>query len=176
MSTVAGAVRRLWWRRFLIFVAFVALVGLIVFLRGPTVGAGIEALTPPVLPEPVTVSEQVWRGDQGWNDKDADRFHHEAQGTHTLPIPLSWFLALEAPLNSPFAVPFSFAKRERFADNRYLLRFGFIGSEVSPVNQHGLPIGFAISPYQSIEGISHKETSVGLTCAACHTGQLVYNG
>jgi len=174
MSTVAGAVCRLWWRRFLFLVALVALVALIVFLTGPTVGAIIQALTPPVLPQPVAVSEQVWRGDQGWNDKDADRFHHEAQGTHTLPIPLSWFLALEAPLNSPFAVPFF--KRERFADNRYLLRFGFIGSEVSPVNQHGLPIGFAISPYQSVEGISHKETSVGLTCAACHTGQLVYNG
>ena len=174
MSTVAGAVCRLWWRRFLFLVALVALVALIVFLTGPTVGAIIQALTPPVLPQPVAVSEQVWRGDQGWNDKDADQFHHEAQGTHTLPIPLSWFLALEAPLNSPFAVPFF--KRERFADNRYLLRFGFIGSEVSPVNQHGLPIGFAISPYQSVEGISHKETSVGLTCAACHTGQLVYNG
>ncbi|WP_245284111.1 di-heme-cytochrome C peroxidase [Bradyrhizobium sp. Cp5.3] len=117
------------------------------------------------------MSEQVAL-DQGWNANDADRFHHEAQGTHTLPIPLPWFLALEAPLNSPFAVPFF--KRERFADDRYLLRFGFIGSAKSKNNEYGLPIGFAYSPFQSIKGLPRKDTAVGLTCAACHTGQLVF--
>jgi hypothetical protein len=174
MSTVADAVCRLWWRRFFILLAIVAVIAVIVFLTGPKVGGIIEALTPPVLPEPVAVSEDVWKGDQNWSRGQADQFHHEAQGTHTLPIPLSWFLALEAPLNSPFLVPF--ARRERFVDNRYLLRFGFIHSDVGEFNRHGLPIGFSISPYQSLQGISHKETSVGLTCAACHTGQLVYNG
>jgi len=174
MSTVAGAVCRLWWRRFLILLAILAVVAVIVVLTSPQLGAVIEALTPPVLPEPVAVSEQVWRGDQSWSSEQAEEFHFKAQGTHTLPIPLSWFLALEAPLNSPFAVPF--ARRERFVDNRYLLRFGFIGAAWTKANPNGLPIGFAISPYQSIEGISHKETAVGLTCAACHTGQLVYNG
>jgi len=84
------------------------------------------------------------------------------------------FLALEEPVDSPFMVPF--AKRERFADNRYLLRFGFIGAKKSPRNPDGLPIGFAISPYQIIDGLSRKETAVGMTCAACHTGQLVFKG
>jgi hypothetical protein len=172
MSTVADAVCRLWWRRFFIFLAIVVAVGLIVFLTGPRVGAVIKALTPPVLPEPIAVSEQVWRGDQSWSAGQAEEFHFKAQGTHTLPIPLSWFLALEAPLNSPLLVPF--ARRERFVDNRYLLRFGFIGAPWTKANPNGLPIGFAISPYQSIDGISHKETAVGLTCAACHTGQLVF--
>ncbi|WLB93348.1 hypothetical protein QIH91_43050 (plasmid) [Bradyrhizobium japonicum USDA 135] len=105
-------------------------IALIAVMTSPQLGAIIEALTPPGLPEPVSVSEQVSL-DQGWNAEDADRFHHKAQGTQTLPIPLSWFLALEAPLNSPFAIPFF--KRERFADNRYLLRFGFIKSELAPV-------------------------------------------
>src|SRR5215471_16746284 len=104
MSTVAGAVRRLRWRRFLVFLAIIAVVAVIAVLTSPQLGAIIEALEPPSLPEPVSVSEQVSL-DQGWSAKDADRFHHEAQGTHTLPVPLSWFLALEAPLNSPFAVP-----------------------------------------------------------------------
>src|SRR5262249_41678100 len=62
-----------------------------------------------------------------------------------------------------------------FVDDRYLLRFGFIRSDVSKNNPYRLPIGFAYSPYQSIKGLPRKDTSVGLTCAACHTGQLVYN-
>jgi hypothetical protein len=173
MSTVADAVCRLRWRRFLILLAIIAILAVIAVLTSPQFGAIKEALQPPRLPEPVAVSEQVSL-DQGWSAEDADRFHHEAQGTHTLPIPLSWFLALEAPLNSPFAVPFF--KRERFADDRYLLRFGFIKSDKSQNNQYGLPIGFAYSPFQSIKGLSHKDTAVGLTCAACHTGQLVFNG
>ena len=59
MSTVAGAVCRLWWRRFLILVALLALVALIVFLRGPTVGAAIEALTPPVLKIPAVIEQSA---------------------------------------------------------------------------------------------------------------------
>jgi mono/diheme cytochrome c family protein len=171
MSTVASAICRLWWRRFLVLLAIIAVAAVIAVLTSPQFGAIVEALEPPGLPEPVSVSEEVSL-DQGWSAEDADRFHHEAQGTHTFPIPLSWFLALEAPLNSPLAIPFF--KRERFADNRYLLRFGFIGSAKSKNNEYGLPIGFAYSPFQSIKGLSRKETSVGLTCAACHTGQLVF--
>ncbi|MDA9527837.1 MULTISPECIES: c-type cytochrome [Bradyrhizobium] len=171
MSTVASAIRRLWWRRFLALLAIIVIIALIAVMTSSQLGATIEALTPPGLPEPVSASEQVSL-DQGWNAEDADRFHHKAQGTQTLPIPLSWFLALEAPLNSPFAIPFF--KRERFSDNRYLLRFGFIESAESENNEYGLPIGFAYSPFQSIRGLSRKETAVGLTCAACHTGQLIF--
>lgn len=171
MSTVADAVCRLRWRRFLVVLAIIAVVAVIALLTSPQVGAFIEALKPPGLPKPASVSEQVSL-DQGWKAEDADRFHHEAQGTHTFPIPLAWFLALEAPLNSPFAVPFF--KRERFADNSYLLRFGFIASAISKNNEYGLPVGFAYSRYQSIKGLPHKDTAVGLTCAACHTGQLVF--
>ncbi|MGX1296283.1 cytochrome c5 [Bradyrhizobium ottawaense] len=171
MSTVTSAIRRLWWRRFLVLLAIIVVIALIAVMTSSQLGATIEALTPPGLPEPVSASEQVSL-DQGWNAEDADRFHHKAQGTQTLPIPLSWFLALEAPLNSPFAIPFF--KRERFSDNRYLLRFGFIESAESENNEYGLPIGFAYSPFQSIRGLSRKETAVGLTCAACHTGQLIF--
>ena len=172
MSTVAGAVCRLWWRRFLVLLAIIAVIAVIAVLTSPQFGAFKVALTPPRLPDPIAVSEQVRLGDQSWSDGQANQFHHEAQGTHTLPIPLSWFLALEAPLNYPLALPF--AKRGRFADNSYLLRFGFISSAKSPNNEYGLPIGFSYSPFQSIKGLPRQETSVGLTCAACHTGQLVY--
>jgi mono/diheme cytochrome c family protein len=143
-------------------------------LTSPRLWAMLEVLTPPGLPAELAVAAPMPLGDQNWTPDQAERFHFESQGTHTIPVPLSWFLALEAPLDSPFAVPF--ASRERFADNRYLLRFGFIGAEKGPRNPDGLPIGFAISPYHTIDGLSRKETAVGLTCAACHTGQLVFKG
>ena len=173
MSTVADAVCRLWWRRFFIVLAILAVIAVIAVLTSARFGAARVALTPPRLPEPIDVKDQVRIGGQTWADEQANQFHHEAQGTHTLPIPLSWFLALESPLNHPIALPF--AKRGRFADDSYLLRFGFISSPKDPNNnKYGLPIGFSYSPFQSIRGLSHQDTSVGFTCAACHTGQLIY--
>jgi hypothetical protein len=174
MSALARAIRRLRWRLVWILLVILGVVYLIGVLTGPQLGAVLEALTPPRLPEPSPVTAQVWRGDQNWTAEQSEHFHFASQGTRTLPIPLSWFLALEEPLDSPFTLPF--AKRGRFADNRYLLRFGFIGADASKFNPYGLPIGFAISPYQTIDGVSQKETAIGLTCAACHTGQLVYQG
>jgi hypothetical protein len=174
MSTIAGAGRRRWWRRLRNTAILLVLVGVIAILAGPKVGALLEALTPPTLPEPLAVSAPVWRGDQNWTADQADEFHFKSQGTRTLPIPLSWFLALEEPLGSPLAVPF--AKRGLFSDNRYLTRFGFIAAQRSQYNPDGLPIGFAVTPYQSLPGVSQKATAIGLTCAACHTGQLVYGG
>jgi hypothetical protein len=155
-------------------VAVVVIVGLVGVLTGPRVGAIVQVLTPPRLPPELPVTAQVWSGDQNWTADQAEQFHFESQGTRTLPVPVSWLLALEEPLDSPFAVPF--AKRGRFTDNRYLLRFGFIGAEPSQSNPNGLPIGFALSPFQTIAGLSRKDTAVGLTCAACHTGQLVFGG
>ncbi len=132
MSTVAGAVCRLWWRRFLVLLAIIAVIAVIAVLTSPQFGAFKVALTPPRLPDPIAVNEQVWRGDQSWSDGRPINSISRAQGTHTLPIPLSWFLALEEPLNSPLAIPFG--KRGRFADNRYLLRFGFIGARADDLN------------------------------------------
>lgn len=174
MSTLAEAVRRQSWRRARIALVIVVLVLLTGFLTGPRVGAVVELLTPPRLPPELPVTAQVWSGDQNWTVDQAARFHFESQGTRTLPIPLPWLLALEEPLDSPFAI--LFGKRGRFVDNRYLLRFGFISAEPSQHNPYGLPVGFAVSPYQTIDGLSRKETAVGLTCAACHTGQVVFGG
>lgn len=149
--------------------AFVASV-----LTGPRVGAIVEALTPPRLPPVLAVAAPVAIGNQNWTPDQAEEFHFKAQGTHTLPIPLPWLLALEEPVASPFSIPF--AKRGRFVDDSYLLRFGFIGAVKSRHNPDGLPIGFAITPFQTLDGLSKRVTAVGLTCAACHTGQLVLDG
>jgi hypothetical protein len=116
---------------------------------------------PPYKPVDVRFKSQNWSPDQ------REWFYHTAQGTELLPY--KWFLALEQPEIKIFgAVP-------KFSDTGYLARFGFLPDAVSAQNPDGLPVGFArdtvIDPTsgQSVE-------VVGLSCAACHTGQLEYQG
>jgi mono/diheme cytochrome c family protein len=103
--------------------------------------------------------------DQNWDAGQRDWFYHASQGTRIMPY--KWFLALEQP------VPGS-AGRTQFADPAYLARFGFIADRRSDGNPDGLPVGFAWDD-GSVDG-SQSVTMVGLTCAACHTGQIDYNG
>jgi hypothetical protein len=91
---------------------------------------------------------------QGWSAADRETFDTTSQGSHL--IPFVWFKALRrTDVDEPFA-----------ADK--LLRYGFLAHDVSPTNSEGLPVGFVIDgPVASGE--------LGLTCAACHTGQLEYS-
>lgn len=173
MAKLAAAIRRRHRRWLRILLIGVALLVLLVVLKGRTVGSAVVALTPPVLPPLSAATDVDWRGDQTWSEAQAQQFHFESQGTHTLPVPLSWFMALEQPLDSPLEVPF--LSRGRFAASDYLPRFGFIADKNNGFDSDRLPIGFASTPYQTIPGLAHKDTAIGLTCAACHTGQLIYN-
>ncbi|MEE2964305.1 MAG: hypothetical protein VX427_09195 [Acidobacteriota bacterium] len=51
MTTVAKAIRRQRVKRLLQFILLLGLAASVLFLAGPRVGAIVEALTPPVLPE-----------------------------------------------------------------------------------------------------------------------------
>ena len=174
MATLAQAIRQAWLRRIIWTVVILLVLYGIAAVTGPKLGAVLEALTPPVLPPRQEISAQVWPGDQNWSRAQSDQFHFEGQGTGTLPIPLAWFLALEQPANHWWQVPFS--HRGRFARDDYLLRFGFIHAEKSRYNPYGLPIGLVATPNQHIVGIRDPKTAIGFTCAACHTGQLLYQG
>jgi hypothetical protein len=90
---------------------------------------------------------------QGWSDADRETFYTTSQGSHL--IPYAWFKALKrTDIDEPFA-----------ADK--LLRYGFLAHDVSQANPEGLPVGFVVDgPVASGQ--------LGLTCAACHTGQLEY--
>jgi hypothetical protein len=102
---------------------------------------------------------------QTWTDEQRQEFHHTAQGTRLLPA--AWFRALEQPCVSPSGCG-------RFADPAYLTRFGFLPSEVTTLNPDGWPIGFALDK-DFIDPLDKRaEPVVGLTCAACHTGELQY--
>jgi hypothetical protein len=107
----------------------------------------------------------VVRLDQTWTDAQRQQFHHTAQGTRLLPA--DWFRALEQPC-------FSLLGCGMFADTAYLTRFGFIPSHADTSNPDGWPIGFAldttfVDPYDK-----SAYPVVGLTCAACHTGEVYY--
>lgn len=164
----------LWWpwlKYAALLAAAIIIVAVVTFLTGPKVGAIVEGLTPPAL-RSVDVEPDPKALNQNWPKEVSQRFHSISQGTRTLPLPLSWFRALEQPKRNLLALPFS--ESDLFIENDYLLRFGFIKGEESAYNPFGLPVGFAVTPSQKLPGVSGQHDAVGLTCAACHTGQITY--
>ena len=108
---------------------------------------------------------QVVKLEQNWTEEQRHRFHHTPQGTRLLPA--SWLMALEQPCLKPTYCG-------SFTDPEYLSRFGFISSPKSEINPHALPVGFAIDKDVVDPVYKPGEPMVGLTCAACHTGELHY--
>ncbi|HYE35436.1 di-heme-cytochrome C peroxidase [Methylocaldum sp.] len=94
---------------------------------------------------------------QNWSGDERSRFYFTPQGSYLLPY--AWFLALEqADKNKPFNSP------------KHIEKLGYLADEdaYTAANPDGLPIGFAKEP---VEG---GEDWLGLTCAACHTGEISY--
>lgn len=118
-------------------------------------------------------------GGPRWDKEQRDWFHSTTQGTMTIPVPFKWFVAMEQPDGKGL-----------FSDPEYLSRMGFIRgehSEYSETNVAGepLPVGLArlkdeIRPVPYMSFMDDPETgkmdAIGLTCAACHTGQINYKG
>lgn len=92
--------------------------------------------------------------DQGWSEAQRQQFYTTTQGSQL--IPLAWFLALERPESDELFV----------ADG--LSRFGFLPNAKSSMNPNGFPVGFTEDPSDG--------GWAGLTCSACHTGQVEYHG
>ena len=110
--------------------------------------------------------EVVWLP-QNWTEDQRRTYYHAAQGSELLPY--AWFLALEQPR-------FTLTGAPPFKNDRYLQGFGFIPDKAYEKNPDGLPVGFArddrfVDPYTG-----QKLIVLGITCAACHTGELFYGG
>ncbi len=104
---------------------------------------------------------------QNWTDDERHRYYHTAQGSELLPY--AWFLALEQPR-------FTITGAAPFRENSYLQGFGFIPDTTTDLNPDALPVGFVrddrfVDPYSG-----QKSVVLGITCAACHTGELFYGG
>lgn len=95
---------------------------------------------------------------QGWTSDQRNWFYSVSQGSELMD--LGWLTALEQPGSPPYA------EQPLFMTND-LQRFGFIPNPDRTKNVKGLPLGFAIN------WRDHRAL-VGMTCAACHTGQVKY--
>ncbi len=120
----------------------------------------------PIFP---SMSEEIVNVEQGWSPADKTAWYTTNQGLRILP--LSWLRALEQPdSDKPFLAP------EYMAGFRYLPGPG----------ASDLPIGFTIDDQDDSqlsvtklrwkEGQSPTEPWAGLTCSACHSNELTYNG
>src|SRR4051812_48754958 len=97
-----------------------------------------------------TSSPQLTYPDQGWTPADRQAFYTTSQGSRL--IPYEWFKALRRP-NSD----------ELFGADG-LKRYGYLPNEYATNN---LPVGFVVDARA-------QPSQLGMTCAACHTGQLEY--
>lgn len=163
-------------------------------IRGPSVLVALVLVAgcAAELPETEPVREVRWLA-QNWSPEERFWFHYAPQGTASVLVPYDWFLALEQPRL------WGFGKPKLFADPDYLTRYGFIPGSTSveeeagvgtaerrygeaasydaghfPGNPDGLPVGFARTP--ATQNPLSDQDQLGFTCAACHTGQLEYNG
>jgi hypothetical protein len=96
-----------------------------------------------------------------WSDADRQRYYSTPQGTQVKGLRYQWFTALEQPFS---AAPFALQSN--------LGRFGFVFDNPSNTANTGrLPVGFT----QHVDGVDGQRY-LDLTCAACHTGELRYQG
>lgn len=179
------------------------IVALIVFVIAGVGIQKVKAFVDPPLPSPQPVREARWL-DQGWSESDRYWYHHATQGTSTLPIPYVWFVALARPKILPgketLFISDGYMQKLGFipsppsgggeagpAGGRekaygYKARIGGVPADASiesnrGLNPAGMPVGFAITKaYRDPTTGKMLPDQVGLTCAACHTGHLEYNG
>lgn len=155
------------WGTFLLVI-----IGIYVALQVVSAINSIEyALSPPELPEYQQL-ETFSLNPTGWQGEDSKWFHHASQGTATIPVPYEWLVALEEPWSNPWLI--FFGAKEPFT-REFMSRMGFIAQQASLSNPDALPIGIAKTDSIYFPGIEHKAVAAGFTCAACHTGQLVYD-
>jgi hypothetical protein len=94
--------------------------------------------------------------DQNWAPADRDAFYWTSQGSQIMPY--AWMMALELPNSQTLFM----------ADN--LARYGYLAGHPSALNPKNLPVGFTSA--KGWDGTDY----IGMTCGACHTGQVEYNG
>jgi mono/diheme cytochrome c family protein len=112
------------------------------------------APTPDSFPAPSAIS---W-APQGWSDAERESWHHRSAGQAF--GPLSWVQAVEDP-----------ASDRRLMDPDNLRELGFLTKDSTAVNPWAMPVGFVLT-----DGGPGRRQQVGLTCAACHSGQVEYRG
>lgn len=108
-----------------------------------------------------TLSIADTTADNGLSGSDQAKFYHLAEGSEV--IPLSWLMVLQNKNTGKLFL-------------QDVDMFGLLSDASSVDNPYGLPIGLTaadtIDPYSGI----YLGKMVGINCAACHVGQLAFNG
>lgn len=94
--------------------------------------------------------------EQNWSARDSLYFYNTTIGSDL--IPYDFFLALEQVDSTKL-----------FRDNSHLDQYRFLSQKPTFSNPEGFPVGIT---KDSFEGADY----VGLTCSACHTSQINFNG
>lgn len=98
-----------------------------------------------------------------WGEQERQTYYYTPQGTLVKGLRYDWFTALELPFS-----------RDKFARPEYLARFGFLvdpQQKATPQNPGNLPVG--LTRHQDAKTGTHF---LDISCAACHTGELRYQG
>jgi cytochrome c5 len=101
---------------------------------------------------------------QNWTCQERQEFWFTDQGSQI--IPYSWFLYLEQPDSTA-----------KFADPANMDRYRYLPQSQTTLNPDSLPIGFTMGSAKNNR--AYKDISgewLGMTCAACHTGQVEFGG
>ena len=93
---------------------------------------------------------------QNWKPEESLQFYFTSQGSQI--VPYDWFLVLE-----------SAADESLLRDDRNMLKFGYLLQKKDNWNPDALPVGF-------VKDDVKPRAWLGLTCAACHTSQINYEG
>ena len=182
-----------WFFRLALGLAFLALALILVASYAPDVirkatadlgkvaNIGSKMLAPPLLAERLII-KCAWLK-QNWSDEDRAWVHNASQGTATFPVPYAWFRHLERP---EITLRGLFAGIDLVSDPAYLARLGFIApnKDCDPPAPADAPDGYGVLPVRfavlkgGVDPATGKtfEPALGLTCSACHTGQINYKG
>ncbi|MEM9545859.1 MAG: di-heme-cytochrome C peroxidase [Bacteroidota bacterium] len=95
---------------------------------------------------------------QNWSKETRELFWFTSQGSDIMPY--DWFTWLEQSNNDKL-----------FRNSEFMESLGYLPMGSSMKNPSGLPIGFAITRARK-----NQPRVMGMTCAACHTNQINYNG
>ncbi len=120
----------------------------------------LVACAGPCLAQTTSYSDVVYL-DQNWSHEERLQYYSTSQGSAALHYGI--FTALEQA-----------DAQALFRSDENLARYGFVPQPADPTyNPDGLPIGLA---KDVVAGGRWKDEWAGLTCAACHNGQIEYKG
>jgi hypothetical protein len=141
-------------------------LGAAVFAAGIAGGFLLEwtgAAQPSPVAAPALPAPPVPEGRNGLSPADREAFYHLSEGGELYPV--DWILALEVETTRPDGG----VQVRPFLDN--IERYGLLSDPKSARNPDGLPVGMSLGKSKA-SGID----MIGLNCAACHVGQVQYQG